>query len=95
MRYKVTLLRAGRLLLDGGGMFGLIPKVVWERSIQCDDKNRIEVMHNCLLLESVEPDQMLGRPRRILIEAGTGDKLDEKMSKIFGLDGRTVETALT
>jgi glyoxylase-like metal-dependent hydrolase (beta-lactamase superfamily II) len=94
MQYRVTLLRAGRFLLDGGGMFGLIPKVLWERSVECDDKNRIQLSHNCLLLESIEPDPQLGRPRRILIEAGTGDKLDEKMSKIFGLDGRTIETAV-
>lgn len=95
MQYSCTLLRAGRFLLDGGGMFGLIPKVVWERSVSCDDKNRIELSHNCLLLESVEIDPSLGRKRRVLIEAGTGDKLDEKMSRIFGLDGRTVETAVT
>lgn len=93
--YRWQLLRAGRFLLDGGGMFGVIPKVVWSRSATADDKNRIELNHNCLLLESVEVDGALGRPRRVLIEAGTGDKLDEKMSKIFGLDGRTVETAVT
>lgn len=92
--YRWQLLRAGTFLLDGGGMFGVIPKVVWSRSVTPDDKNRIELNHNCLLLESNEPDPALGRPRRILIEAGTGDKLDEKMSKIFGLDGRTIETAV-
>ncbi len=75
-------------------MFGVIPKAVWSRMVEPDDKNRIELNHNCLLLESSEPDRALGRPRRILIEAGTGDKLDEKMSKIFGLDGRTVEQAV-
>ncbi|MEO1512669.1 MAG: hypothetical protein AAFU70_11390, partial [Planctomycetota bacterium] len=41
-RYRATLLRAGRLLLDGGGMFGVIPRVVWERSVTPDDKHRIE-----------------------------------------------------
>lgn len=93
--YRWQLLRAGRFLLDGGGMFGLIPKVVWSKAATPDDKNRIELAHNCLLLESTLPDPMLGRPRRVLIEAGTGDKLDEKMAKIFGLDGRTVETCVT
>jgi len=92
MQYKWTLLRAGQFLLDGGGMFGVIPKVIWERSIKCDEKNRIQLMHNCLLLESVESDPLTGKPHRYLIEAGTGDKLDEKMSSIFGLDGRTVES---
>jgi len=94
-RYRWTLLDAGRLLLDGGSMFGLIPRVVWSRTVPTDDKNRITVNHNCLLLESEDNDAALGRPRRILLEAGTGDKLNPKMSSIFGLDGRTVELAVT
>jgi len=89
-----TVLRAGRLLLDGGSMFGVIPRVIWTRTVEPDDKNRITVSHNCVLLESAEPDKALGRRRRVLIEAGTGDKLDEKMSTVFGLDGGTMETAL-
>lgn len=92
--YRWRVLRAGQFLLDGGGMFGVIPKVVWSRLAEADDKNRIRLSHNCLLLESTEVDRELGRPRRVLIEAGTGDKLDEKMSVIFGLEGRTVETAV-
>lgn len=75
-------------------MFGLIPRVVWTRELTPDDKNRIELWHNCLLLESEGADPVLGRPRRVLIEAGTGDKLDPKMAAIFGLDGRTVEAAV-
>ncbi|MEZ6243819.1 MAG: MBL fold metallo-hydrolase [Phycisphaerales bacterium] len=94
MTYNWRLLRAGRLLLDGGGMFGIIPRVVWERTVPIDDRHRITLSHNCLLLEGGEADPELGRPRRVLIEAGTGDKLDAKMSDIFGLDGRTVETAV-
>ncbi|MBO6738812.1 MAG: MBL fold metallo-hydrolase [Phycisphaerales bacterium] len=92
MRYKWTLLRASQFLLDGGGMFGIIPRVVWERAVTPDDKHRVRLMHNCLLLESVEADPATGKPRRYVIEAGTGDKLDEKMSTIFGLDGRTIES---
>ena len=94
MRYRWTLLDAGRLLLDGGSMFGLIPRVVWTKSISPDEKNRIALRHNCLLLEGVGSDPALGRPRRVLIESGTGDKLDPKMRDIFGLDGRTVESAV-
>lgn len=88
--YRWSLLRAGRFLLDGGGMFGVIPRVVWARTAEPDDKNRIELQHNCLVLESTDPN----RPAKVVVEAGTGDKLDEKMSGIFGLDGTTVETAL-
>jgi glyoxylase-like metal-dependent hydrolase (beta-lactamase superfamily II) len=86
VRYDWTLLRAGRFLLDGGGMFGIIPRTVWSRSIETDDRNRITLWHNALLLR--------GGGRTILIEAGTGDKLDAKMSEIFGLDGRTIEHAV-
>lgn len=92
MRYKWTLLRASRFLLDGGGMFGIIPRVIWTRTLTPDDQNRIELMHNCVLLESEDPDPITGKVKRYLIEAGTGDKLDDKMSTIFGLDGRTVES---
>ncbi len=73
-------------------MFGIIPRVVWERSVTPDEKHRIRLTHNCVLLESVEPNPETGKPHRYLIEAGTGDKLDAKMSSIFGLDARTVES---
>ncbi|MEX0876731.1 MAG: MBL fold metallo-hydrolase [Phycisphaerales bacterium] len=95
MRYKWTILRASRFLLDGGGMFGVIPRVLWTKAVEPDEKNRVELAHNCVLLESTEPDPATGKPRRYLIEAGTGDKLDEKMSAIFGLDSRTVESEVT
>lgn len=94
MRYKWRLLQAGRLMLDGGSMFGVVPRVVWTRQTQPDEQNRIELAHNCLLLESETVDPSLGRVRRVLIESGSGDKLDAKMAKIFGLDGRTVEQAV-
>lgn len=84
--YEWQLLDAGRIRLDGGGMFGLIPRVVWERTTPPDDKYRITLNHNCLLLR--------GPGRTILIEAGTGDKLAEKMSRIFDLDGKHVESAV-
>jgi len=86
VRYDWTLLRAGQFLLDGGGMFGIIPRTVWSRSVETDERNRVTLSHNALLLR--------GGGRTILIEAGTGDKLDAKMSEIFGLDGRTIEHAV-
>lgn len=83
--YRVTLLRAGTFKLDAGAMFGLIPRTVWSRSVPIDDKQRITVSHNCLLLERIdEPGP--GEPRRILLEAGTGDKLDAKMRDTFELE---------
>ncbi|MEL7473592.1 MAG: MBL fold metallo-hydrolase [Planctomycetota bacterium] len=94
VRYHWQVLDAGPLLLDGGGMFGLIPRVVWSRVVEADEKNRIALRHNCLLLTSTEPDPALGRPRRVVIETGSGDKLNAKMSSVFGLGDRTIEHAL-
>jgi glyoxylase-like metal-dependent hydrolase (beta-lactamase superfamily II) len=92
MRYRWQLLRAGPLLLDGGGMFGIIPKVVWNRTVPCDERNRITLSHNCLLLSRADADP--GASEKILIESGSGDKLDEKFRQIFGLTDRTVESAV-
>ncbi len=84
--YAWTLLRAGTFKLDAGSMFGLIPRVVWSRSLPTDDRGRMQVQHNCLLLD--------GGDRRILIEAGTGDKLDDKSRDIFDLERRSISDAL-
>ena len=88
--YRFTPLRAGRLMLDGGGMFGLVPKVVWGRTVPTDDRNRITLHHNCLLLHRV--DDPTAKP--IVIETGTGDKADVKMRDIFGLEDRSVIDAV-
>jgi glyoxylase-like metal-dependent hydrolase (beta-lactamase superfamily II) len=96
MKYRWKLLRAGKFKLDGGSMFGLVPRVVWTKSVPADDKGRIQVQHNCLLLEPAEAaaaDQPQP-PRRALIETGTGDKLDAKSREIFDLERRSVLDAL-
>jgi glyoxylase-like metal-dependent hydrolase (beta-lactamase superfamily II) len=86
IRYQWQALRAGPLKLDGGGMFGLIPRVVWSKAIAPDVRNRITVAHNCLLLT--------GNGHRIVIETGSGNKLDAKMRDIFGLTDYTIVEAL-
>ncbi len=79
----VTLVNGGRLKLDGGAMFGLVPKALWARTYPADEQNRIELACNCLLVEW--PD----RPeRRVLIEAGHGPKFGEKEQRIFAIDPR-------
>lgn len=64
-------------------MFGLIPRVVWSKTVPTDDRGRITLQHNCLLLDRATPGD---GPRRILVEVGTGDKLDPKMREIFSLE---------
>jgi glyoxylase-like metal-dependent hydrolase (beta-lactamase superfamily II) len=89
--YTWQLLRAGSFRLDGGAMFGLIPRAVWSRQVETDERGRIFVEHNCLLLERSGTGD---GPKLILIEVGTGEKMDAKSRDIFGLDDRWVVTAL-
>ena len=90
-RYSWRLLRAGEFRLDGGSMFGLVPRVVWSKSVPTDDRGRITVQHNCLLLERSGPGD---GPKLIVIETGSGDKLDAKSRDIFAMGDRTIVTAL-
>jgi len=76
---ELHLLNDGPFLLDGGAMFGVIPKPLWEKQIPCDARNRIRLTMNCLLIRTGKDC--------ILIEAGAGDKLDHKRRDIFGLGG--------
>ena len=101
VRYRPTLLRAGEFRLDGGSMFGLIPRSVWSRACTPDDKGRITVQHNCLLLERLDaaPADWKGpasglAPKLALLEVGTGDKLDEKNREIFAMQPRSILDAL-
>lgn len=89
-RYSWQLLRAGPILLDGGGMFGCVPRVVWSRRLETDDLGRIALAHNCLLLTNDDP----AHPHRIVIETGSGDKFGPKMRNIFGLTDFTVASAV-
>src|SRR5438874_13678853 len=90
-RYSWKPLRAGPLKLDGGGMFGLIPRVVWSKAIPPDEKHRITVAHNCLLLTRTDED---GKIHRVLVETSSGNKLDSRMREIFGITDYTIGEAL-
>jgi glyoxylase-like metal-dependent hydrolase (beta-lactamase superfamily II) len=78
-------------------MFGLIPRGVWMRACQADPAGRITVQHNCLLLEragDVPTGSLLPAPKLIVLEVGTGDKLDAASRALFEMEERTVLTAL-
>jgi glyoxylase-like metal-dependent hydrolase (beta-lactamase superfamily II) len=85
-------LEAGSQRLDGGAMFGVVPKPLWERRIPADERNRIPLALRCLL---VEHDDGL-----VLVDTGIGNKEDEKFRGIYGVEnagagGRTqLEDAL-
>jgi len=78
---RVRMLDGGSLRLDGGAMFGIIPKALWNRRTDCDDQNRILLACNCLLVEW--PDQP---QRRAIIETGHGPKYDAKECDMFAID---------
>jgi len=80
------LLRAGAFRLDGGSMFGVVPKVLWSKMTPPDEQNRIDLQTNCLLLEDGE--------HRVLIETGYGGKWSERDRGIFCMEDRTVLDAL-
>ena len=76
--YTVDLVEAGRLGLDGGAMFGIVPRPLWAKKIAPDDRNRIPLAMRCLLLR--------GHGRVILVDTGLGHKADAKFESIYGVD---------
>jgi glyoxylase-like metal-dependent hydrolase (beta-lactamase superfamily II) len=76
--WKVHTLEAGYLWLDGGSMFGSVPKPLWSRTNPPDERNRIQLAMRCLLLE--------GHGRRILVDVGVGDKFSPKLIDIYRVD---------
>ena len=76
--YRVRFLSGGRFRLDGGAMFGVVPKTLWSRVAPADEKNRIQMGMNCLLLE--------GAGKRVLVDAGSGAKNDIKFRDIYAIE---------
>lgn len=74
-KYEIVSVETGRFYLDGGAMFGIIPKPLWERSNPPDEKNRIEMAARVLLLRS--------EAKLILIDTGMGVKWEEKSKSIY------------
>ncbi|MDZ7714588.1 MAG: MBL fold metallo-hydrolase [Balneolaceae bacterium] len=78
--FTLYSIETGRFKLDGGAMFGVVPKTLWSRHIEVDDKNRIPMAMRCLLIASENTDKLY------LIDNGCGTKFNEKMEHIYGLD---------
>jgi glyoxylase-like metal-dependent hydrolase (beta-lactamase superfamily II) len=76
--YKLLSIETGRFVLDGGAMFGVVPKNLWEKTNPADTQNRISLALRSLLLESDN--------RLILIDTGIGNKFEEKYSRIYNID---------
>ena len=76
---RVTVVSDGTVYWDGGGLFGLTPKVLWERVIAPDDLNRVPMRLRSALIEA--------EGKRILVDTGIGDKMPEKVRKHIALEG--------
>jgi glyoxylase-like metal-dependent hydrolase (beta-lactamase superfamily II) len=74
----IHAIQAGGQKLDGGAMFGVVPKPLWERRIKADERNRIQMGMRCLLVE--HPSGL------VLIDTGAGNKEDDKFKNIYGIE---------
>lgn len=77
---RIHLLEGGTQRLDGGAMFGVVPKPLWSRRITPDDRNRIPLAMRSLLVE--HPGGL------VLIETGLGNKEDAKFLEIYGVENK-------
>lgn len=76
---KLYPINSGNFKLDGGAMFGVVPKSIWNRTNPADNKNMIDIAARCLLIEEGN--------RLILIDTGMGDKQSEKFFGYYDLWG--------
>src|SRR4029077_16240819 len=87
-RLTCHAIEGGTVRLDGVAMFGVVPKVLWQRRIPSDERNRIPLAMRCLLIE--HPDGL------VLVDTGLGNKENAKFKDIYGVDneGRGGRTRL-
>ncbi len=71
--------------LDGGAMFGIVPKNLWEKKIPADEHNRIPMKSRSLLIQ--------GNNKNILVDTGCGTKFNDKLKKIYGISGNQPDIA--
>ena len=72
---ELTVLSDGYYISDGGAFFGVVPKVLWEKKVRADELNRIYAGLNSILVRTGS--------QNILIETGIGNKLSDKMKRIY------------
>ena len=75
---ELISLSDGMFRLDGGSMFGVVPKLLWEKRAPADEKNRITL--------GLRPLVVRGPGKTMIIDAGIGDKMDLKSIAIYGID---------
>ncbi len=76
--YRIEIVPDAEFRLDGGAMFGVVPRALWARIAPPDEQNRVRLNTNCLFIETAR--------ERILIETGIGDKWSAKQAQIYGIE---------
>jgi len=76
--YRVEVISDCEFRLDGGAMFGVVPRNLWSKACPPDEQNRIRMNMNCLFIE--------GHGQRILIDTGIGDKWSDKHQSMYGIE---------
>ena len=83
---RIHAIESGIQWLDGGAMFGVVPKPLWQGRIPSDDQNRIPLALRCLVIES--PDEL------VLVDTGIGNKESEEFHKLYGVENAGNPTRL-
>jgi glyoxylase-like metal-dependent hydrolase (beta-lactamase superfamily II) len=84
--WDVQIVSGGTFRLDGGAMFGTVPKVVWNKLYPADEENQILLATNCLLIRG----EVAGKKHVILVDNGNGDKETDDFMARFKFEGRGV-----
>jgi len=78
--FELTMFSDGNYWLDGGPLFGIIPKALWLKKAACDEKNRVVLGLNSLLIR--------GGKQTVLVETGIGNKFDDRVRKVYEPEAR-------
>lgn len=78
--FELSVFSDGTYMLDGGAMFGVVPKVMWEKKLPADELNRVTLGLNSLLIRTGK--------HNVLVETGIGNKLPAKMQAIYGNEAK-------
>jgi glyoxylase-like metal-dependent hydrolase (beta-lactamase superfamily II) len=85
--YELSIFSDGTYPLDGGAFFGVVPKVMWSRKVEADERNYVDTGLNSLLIRTGK--------QTVLVETGMGNKLSERMVKFYGQPAKLLENLAT
>ena len=87
-RYRLAALETGSFALDGGAVFGIVPRPLWERQLRPDSRHRVHLAVRSLLVVDTRSE------RRILVDDGLGDRWSPALADRYAVENRGVEAAL-